>query len=79
MSAVMAAVRTQICIPVCFKHLLRPHLAESALASAGLDVIPLPPDGFMDSCGWVKLEKEEMITNTHKKQPLTVVTLCLSI
>lgn len=23
--------RTQICVPVCFKHLLRPHLAESAL------------------------------------------------
>lgn len=22
---------TQICVPVCFKHLLRPHLAESAL------------------------------------------------
>lgn len=21
--------RTQICVPVCFKHLLRPHLAES--------------------------------------------------
>lgn len=25
---------TQICIPVCFKHLLRPHLAESALGWA---------------------------------------------
>lgn len=28
--------RTQICVPVCFKHLLRPHLAESALGWAAM-------------------------------------------
>lgn len=27
----LPSMRTQICVPVCFKHLLRPHLAESAL------------------------------------------------
>ena len=28
--------RAQICVPVCFKHLLRPHLAESALGWAAM-------------------------------------------
>lgn len=28
--------RTQICVPVCFKHLLRPHLDESVLSWAAM-------------------------------------------
>lgn len=47
--------RTQICVPVCFKHLLRPHLAESALCWTAM-WFPCPR-----VASYRKMQREQML------------------